>query len=907
MLSTTIQGTRLIPSLLLSNVNHVLNKLDELFLLVSEYSFDIIAITESWLTEHVPDSLVTLRNYTLFRRDRTSGAGGGIMCYIRNDITAHFLDLADANANDFEIIWLSLRPSYLPRPLSCIILAILYCPPWYSVPVCKELSKYIVSCVDKLSRKYPDPCFLITGDFNSLDCNLLNKYLHFKQLVQHSTRGDNILDKIFTNHCEFFCVPIILPPLGRSDHFCVFLNSLSQNRPPVGRRTIYHRNLSVPILNDIGKDLVQVNWSEMYLQDDCQLQADYFYSVVHAVIDNHAPVEKCVLKNNDKPWITPKFISFVKQRNTAFMSGNRALYKRLRNTVNRLRLKLQRQYYRKHVDSLKSDNPRMWWKSVKNICGIDSKTQTAFKGLTHQGEFVSEFDMQDVINNFFVGVGDDIEPLDKAALIELRSQLQDCPNRYIVSELAVYCALNRLKISKSTGPDMLDNRLLKYLADVLAAPVCSLINSSIRQGVVPSQWKLSRVTPIPKCSPVRNIENDFRPISITPSLAKIAESFVSSFFDEHFRHLVDINQFGCTRNRSTTFALIKFSHDLFVASDNCHNFLRILFIDFAKAFDRIDHNVLLQKFIDYHFPPHVTVWSMSFLDEREQFVRIDDRCSSTAKLKCGSPQGTLSGPNDFKLLINDLIFTLSYIKYVDDTSVASVSTDSSDTSLQNALHDLVVWCSRNSMRINTSKTKEIVVHFGKRAEKSQLAPLTVNNAEIEQVDCFKLLGVYFNSDLTWKHHVEYLLKKTAKRIYFIYLLVKAGVSSPDVVLVYCSIIRSVLEYASPVWHAGLTKTQSDDIEGVQRRCLRIIYPELSYNEALFVTGLERLNVRRENSVQDIFNEIKKPDNVLNYLLPRRLNTVKQTSLRQVYPYLLQRAKTSRFNKSFISYCIKKRY
>ena len=235
---------------------------------------------------------------------------------------------------------------------------------------------------------------------------------------------------------------------------------------------------------------------------------------------------------------------------------------------------------------------------------------------------------------------------------------------------------------------MLDSRLLKHLADVLAAPVCSLINSSIRQGVVPRQWKLSRVTPIPKSSPVHVLENDIRPISITPSLAKIAEAFVSKFFDDHFRLFVDINQFGCTQNRSTTYALIKFSHDVFVASDNCENFIRILFVDFAKAFDLIDHNVLLRKFIDCNFPLHVTVWSMSFLEEREQFVRIGNRFSSVTKLNSGSPQGTLSGPNDFKLLINDLVFRLPYIKYVDDTSVASISVDPLDTSLQDAVIDL---------------------------------------------------------------------------------------------------------------------------------------------------------------------------------------------------------------------------
>ena len=90
-------------------------------------------------------------------------------------------------------------------------LSVVYFPPWYCAEKCKALSNYIVQCVDKLSRKYADPCFLLVGDFNSLNCNLFNKYLRFKQLVVHSTRGENILDKIFTNRGQLFDVPTNLP------------------------------------------------------------------------------------------------------------------------------------------------------------------------------------------------------------------------------------------------------------------------------------------------------------------------------------------------------------------------------------------------------------------------------------------------------------------------------------------------------------------------------------------------------------------------------------------------------------------------------------------------------------------------------------------------------------------------
>ena len=137
---------------------------------------------------------------------------------------------------------------------------------------------------------------------------------------------------------------------------------------------------------------------------------------------------------------------------------------------------------------------------------------------------------------------------------------------------------------------------------------------------------------------------------------------------------------------------------------------------------------------------------------------------------------------------------------------------------------------------------------------------------------------------------------------------RAGINSQDVVSVYCSLIRTILEYASPVWHAGLTKTQSDRIEGVQKRCLKIVFPDLSYDEALFVSGIEKLSDRRHKHSHDLFNDIKQPGNVLNYLLtPHEIHSDKKDKLRHIYPYALRRAKTLRLNRSFITYCINHRF
>ena len=120
------------------------------------------------------------------------------------------------------------------------------------------------------------------------------------------------------------------------------------------------------------------------------------------------------------------------------------------------------------------------------------------------------------------------------------------------------------------------------MSHLFAAPICAIINSSLRQGVVPDEWKIARISSLPKSFPVNTVEHDIRPISITNSIAKIAESFVGRFFNEHFHPLLDINQFGCTARRSTTYALIKLTNEWFKASDNSNNIFCILCLDFPK-------------------------------------------------------------------------------------------------------------------------------------------------------------------------------------------------------------------------------------------------------------------------------------------------------------------------------------
>ena len=456
------------------------------------------------------------------------------------------------------------------------------------------------------------------------------------------------------------------------------------------KKFVTRRRLTEDVMCRLAVELERVRWHEMYHMNDCNQQAAFFYNSINNVVDSVAPLEVMKIKSSDRPWVTVYFKNLIAKRGAAFASGNFALFKSLRNRVNRVRKSLRKQYYLDKIESLKFDHPSKWWKNMKSLCHLENKcTESCFEHATYQSQVVDFSRLPEVINKFFVEVTNSIPALDVSALNKLRQNLDPVPDEYVVSVIDVCDRLSRIKLNKAVGADGIPNKILRQMAHILGPPLAAIINCSLRQGTVPDVWKLSRITPLPKTLPVCSIESDVRPIAITNSVAKVAESFVCNYFSYSFNESTDSNQLGCVRGRSTTQALLQIMHELFQASELSNNIIRILFIDFSKAFDLIDHNILLQKFVANGLPDHITAWSLDFVSGRKQFVKIGDNCSTLLCTNAGTPQGTLAGPNNFKLLINDLAFNLPYIKYVDNTTVLSVSVDPDDSSVPAAADHLV--------------------------------------------------------------------------------------------------------------------------------------------------------------------------------------------------------------------------
>ena len=279
---------------------------------------------------------------------------------------------------------------------------------------------------------------------------------------------------------------------------------------------------------------------------------------------------------------------------------------------------------------------------------------------------------------FFVNIASDIPPLCDNILTSLNTAEHDrntddyChSDKFVIYPWEVELKLSSVCTFKAPGPDELPNWLLKDMAPFLADPVCAIFNSSVRQGHVPKLWKQANVIPVPKVHPPKLVENDLRPISLTATLSKILESFVGGWILEAVGHQLGTNQYGALKERSTSHALVSVLHHWSTALDS-GNSVRALFVDYSKAFDRVDHNVLLNEMVAFGVPKPVIRWLFSFLKDRQQGVKLGSFFSDWARIT-----GFMAWTFDF--LSHDLNPSCIIHKFMDDVTLTEVMSKGSDS------------------------------------------------------------------------------------------------------------------------------------------------------------------------------------------------------------------------------------
>ena len=267
------------------------------------------------------------------------------------------------------------------------------------------------------------------------------------------------------------------------------------------------------------------------------------------------------------------------------------------------------------------------------------------------------------------------------------------------------------------------------------------------------------------------------------------------------------------------------------------------------------------------------------------------------------PQGILLEVLLFVIMINDLQTECCSIKYVDDTTIFHATDDPTDTNLQDSVTAAVNWSQNNNMKINSSKTKEMLISFSKSTP--DVPNIEVQGTNLERVSKCTLLGVELNNKLDWSDHIAKVYKRASQRLHFLSALRKTKIPQKDMLQIYTSLIRPITEYATQVWHPALTGSETQLLESVQERALAMIFPDVTYEKALELSSLSTLSSRREELCKRLFIACQDEDHKLHPLLPPKREIIHQC--RNSYKFQLPVVKTNRYKDSFINFSLFNRW
>ena len=879
----------ILPRLLLANVRSLRYITDELSIVLQTNNIDICCLTETWLTADIETSSIDIHGYVCYRCDRSDGRqGGGVACYVREDQPFSLIQPTDRNA---ESLWILYRQPHMPRSMSHILFSVVYHPPNANHHV---TSNHIVDNVDAVIRQHPNAGIMITGDFNRMPDKSLRD-LTLKQIVKVTTRKAVTLDKIYTNIGDWYSKPVSEPGIANSDHQAIIVTPILGGHPITASVRSKDHNSKILLAHHLAK----FDWSLLYEMSSTESMVEYFYHVTTSLLDYYLPVYEVKRYSTDKPWVTDQFRRLIRQRQYAWRSNNVADYHRCRNAINRLSKSLKKTFYQNKIDGLRNCDSTNWWKRTKLLTGQTSKPELLGLANALTGGDVKL--LANTINDSLIRVSADLNRLTSIAdPSETDPEASFEESDFTISPEAVFRRLEKINIRKAPGPDNLPNWFLRDFAFALCNPLCCIFNSSLQEGVMPAIWKQADVVPIPKTKPPKSVEQDLRPISLTPTLSKVLESLVGRFMLNSIGDNFDRKQFGALKGRSTSHELVDIFHKWHRALDQRQS-VRVVFVDYAKAFDHVDHGTVLNKLHEMGIPPKILRWLSSFLLDRKQRVKIGRVLSEWARPNGGMPQGTWLGPYVFLALINDLSSLAELHKFVDDCTLSETITTPDDTIMQQEIDSLNNWSTSNCMNINTKKTKEMLLG---PIRNKVLVPLLLNNSSIERVHSYKLLGLNINDKMKWNEHVSAICRKAATRLHFLKLLKRAQVSVDDMLHYYQAVIRPVTEYACVVWNSSLTKAQSNQLESIQHRALKIIHNNNNTDIQSTLRELPLLSERRDVLTRSFFAHVfLDSGNCLHHLLPQKRDNIAVAKLRNTKQYLPPIPRTERFKKSAVFHAL----
>ena len=819
-------------NILHQNVCSLLPKIDHFASLPHLQEYHIISISETWLKPDLPDSHLSLANFTIHRSDRKSGRksrGGGAALFIKHGIKSTPLDLG-THMPSCDSVWILVQI----EGRRDVVIATAYLPP--------DSNK--AQFIQELDHVLDDPVFnradlVLVGDLNInwnsnsphrrglgqlMEDNNMYQTVRNATHVSSTTGSESLIDVCLLSRA----LPVtksttLLSDL--SDHYAITtsLDILCRRVKP--RALLQVRNYSgcLSSLSLIPRD-------QKLLEDigacECpSRQAIILEDWVTKIVDQHAPVRQCRIRPDSPRWLTGELKRLVAAKNRFYrraysIGSDTAIlqYKKFRNKIQSELKKARRAHF---AEKLSMDS-RSFFAHANSFLGRGHQTSQGgpVEIRTSDNEIISSpMDMADELNRFFTSI-----PSPDPSVSSLTKDLTIPEFKFRpVKPDEIAKLLRRLSPSKRGGTAQTPASVYKCLEATIVPAMTILVNRSIAKSTFPKIYKSALVSCIHKSGDRRDPGN-YRPISSLPILSKILEHVLNRQITDHVNEhsLLSDKQFGF-RNGLNTEQMLLSVLDGYLSSLDTKSpvYIAQLSLDVKKAFDTVNHDLLCRK-LSSEFSFHTSSCSLlaSYLSGREQRTKLGSHMSVACPISKGVPQGSILGPLLFNMMVNNMLCEHnSAHAYADDTLIYSVaSTQSVAITKVSATFDRINrWYTSNGLSLSVHKTNCLIIS-NRKVDYNQ--KIVLANSVLPIRSSIKVLGVILDSKLNFKDHISMLKGKVSSQLYAL-RRARQYLDNDQTKQIYTSIIRPRLEYCSSLFFKT-TLANSSALESCQNKAIRII-------------------------------------------------------------------------------------
>ena len=885
------------------NSQSIWAKLDNLKLQLETFerlhhTIHIISVQEAWIKDSQYTNLLHIENYTPhILPNQIGGPKGGIIVYVHNSLTATRIEFFEKSKKKlWEALSLSIKSDLLPNPIT---VHTVYRPPREKsglgaiehanenhTDFMTEFKPYI----EKMKSNRTDTIILGDFNYNLLETTTNSKVQEFFDLLTTNEFIPKITvpTKINRESCNLYDHIFIKGSPNLILDSGVFISSLSDHLPTFLSISTINNKITKQKYKTI-KDLSDTNMKKALSKADELMQKTKYETCLtkspninHALLNNlidtslaEIPTRQMkITKYNTKhsPWVTQGLLNSIKTRDRLYRqlmktkkespsySKKKEKHQEHKILLKKLIRKTKRDYYTDQFAKYANDCKNTW-KILNQVAGrraINRGTPTKFKQIMHgpkeeskqnaplELEFTSNCEIAEEFNSYFANVGPNLFQKikyngNKTVESFLKSPTTNRLEFKLVSDQETLKLIETILPKTSSGYDNLSSKALKQFAPIIHPALRLIINQSLMTGIFPTKLKHAIVTPIYKgknSDPQEFI--NYRPISLLPTLSKIIEKVVQSQLYQYMNdnNLITNSQYGFRTNHSTEHAAVEFVDRIAQKMDDGEIPFSI-FIDLSKAFDTLDHQILLRKLQHYGIQGTPLNWFRSYLTGRTQSVKFNGEVSTPIALKTGVPQGSVLGPLLFLIYINDITNAsrlLQEILFADDTSLTSTLsafyvykpknlTDIAiiSNSINIELTKITDWLKINKLSLNEDKTKYMIFHTQQRnMALYETLSIKLNNQSIKRVKSFNFLGIIINEQLNWSDHIAHLSQKIITVVGLLHRL-KNHLPIKILKTIYCSLILSRLHYGNILWGRA-----PGNLIQLQKKALRAIVGA-SYN------------------------------------------------------------------------------